>query len=1128
MPVIGLAIDARDTTRGMDQYNRAVAGGSRSTERLVGATNDARGALGGLEKKLIGAAAGVISISSAVYVLGKSIKIFADFDDQLRVAASYARATEAEFLAMADAAKLAGATTSKTATQAAQGLAEFASRGFTVKEQIVALTPAIRLAEAAQVDLGRATEVSAGILRGFGKDVSYLERINDVIIGISGASAANLSFVGEAAKYAIPAARAAGEEFETVAAILGTLADQQFQAGQSGNAVKNFLISLTGPTARAGAALDRLGVKTRDVNGKFLGLIPIFKQLEAANLDLTSSTQIFGRYFTTAGLAVTKTIDEVERDLGYLKTGIDGITESAAKFQQAGLGGQFRLLGSATESLYIAIGGQLAPIIGDVAGKLSELASNIGRVASATTGIVETIRALTNGFLGLYTAAQVATDGITGLLAFGVNISPLYRGLELIADGLEKIGAIDDNPFDDWRKSINDFADAQDGGLQRSEELISKVNKKFDEYRGKIEASRIETEKAAAAERNLAAAAESAGTAAGKQAIAAGKSVELALKAAEAGKKAYLIQAEASKKQEEADKKAASAAGKRKAAIDDQAKTVKAQALSFGATESAARAAADAIVTAGVSVDKISSGGINDLNASLDDTAVKADNAKIAIQGIGEVGLSTAAGGEIAYSVGLSTSDYDKKINILKADIKDINDNYIIKINANIEGAVALVDELENLEKQLKDTESIQGYNEQLRNLQAQYRAVHQEFLGGKLVIETDPAAAEAIRAQITAVNELKLGTDNLIPGLERVNGVWQQMPSAVAMAVEPTVASLGSLSNAAGEIETKWKLIDGVWKETLSDGTVLVEQMNGALSAGIGYADGFGKSVAVAAAAASGNLSDVEKILKKIETQIQGTQAAAGSLKFNQLAESTAALNIVNGQIKSLQKELKNTDQTTKEAQESIKKLLELQAVKDTLSTKISSLKKEIYETGKEAEKTGKKANKAAAEINKIPAATNKAAEAVRNLASANDDLANASAEAVATQGDIARAAWSASKTFTTTSLSNVNSINAEIAALKEEQQIIKDMNDIVFGRQSDFTGVNRSAQNLQQQEIQELDSRKFEIKMGNFFKNLGLTQDAFADRVPPSTVNNNFYGMDRSDALTVTNEAERMKTRL
>ena len=91
-----------------------------------------------------------MSIAAAVDQVTKSLQTFAQFDDQLRVAASYAGATAEEFQAMGRAAAEAGATTSKTASQAAQGLAEFASRGFSVREQIEALVPAIRLAEAAQ------------------------------------------------------------------------------------------------------------------------------------------------------------------------------------------------------------------------------------------------------------------------------------------------------------------------------------------------------------------------------------------------------------------------------------------------------------------------------------------------------------------------------------------------------------------------------------------------------------------------------------------------------------------------------------------------------------------------------------------------------------------------------------------------------------------------------------------------------------------------------------------------------------------------------------------------------------------------------------------------------------------
>ena len=1106
MPQIYLEIDASGAVRGIRQYSRAASDGADATDRLAGTANNAGGGLAGMVGKAAGAAAAVVSIAAAVDQVSKSLQTFAQFDDQLRVAASYAGATAEEFRAMGRAAAEAGATTSKTASQAAQGLAEFASRGFSVREQIEALVPAIRLAEAAQVDLGRATEVSSGILRGYGKDVSELERINDIIVGISGASAANLNFVGDAAKYAIPAARAVGEEFETVAAILGTLADQQFEAGQSGNALKNFLVSLTGPTSKAQKALDKLGVSTRDAQGNFLGLVPIFKQLNAANLDLTDSTAIFGRYFTTAALAVTKSIGEVESDLDLLKYGIDGITESTAEFQQAGLGGSFRRLESAVEAVYIAVGDQLAPIISDVARVLAEFAGNASKAAGATSGIITGVRVLAQVMLGAYNAVDILVDSVTGLFSFAVNNSPLYRGLELVTEGLKKIGAIDVNPFESARKGITEFADAQDGSFKRVQDRVNGLNAQFDKYQRNVEKNLKSAQAAEAAERALKKAAEDAATAAGKQAIAAGKSTEEALSAAEAARKAYLTSAQAAKEQEAADKKAAEAAAKRRAALEKQAETVKQQALSYGATESAAQAAADKVLEAGQAADNISGAGPDKLNKSLDQTAQKAGAAKTALSGIGEAGIPAGAGGEISYSVGLSTGDYDQKVSELKESIRSLNNDYQVKINFDPEGAENLKKELEATEKKLQDTQAIQGYNEQLRSLQAQYREVRQEFLGGKLVVTTDPEAAANIRNQIAAVTDLKLSVDGVIPGMERVNGVWQQLPDSVATAVQPAIASLGTFANAAGEIETTWKKIDGVWKEVLPDGTDLVEQMNGSLSAGTEIAYGFADSVAGAAKAAAGDLSPVKKALKEVEDQIVKTQNAAGSLKIDQLATQTGAFNAVSAEISALKKNIKDLDPASAEAAAAIKQLLQLEAVKSEIGSNIKELKDEIYNTGEEAKKTAEK-------IKEVPKVAESAAKAVEELAEANKKVAMTTKEMADSVNRMGLKAGGKQYTFAAPDTSTIEGMEKYVQALQE----MRDGLHSIKAYKVSTPGIDENIEKY----TAEIEERKRKDRI------LSGTEPTGAATGAPPTVINNFYGMDRSDAVDVSKESARQLIR-
>jgi hypothetical protein len=177
---------------------------------------------------------------------------------------------------------------------------------------------------------------------------------------------------------------------------------------------------------------------------------------------------------------------------------------------------------------------------------------------------------------------------------------------------------------------------------------------------------------------------------------------------------------------------------------------------------------------------------------------------------------------------------------------------------------------------------------------------------------------------------------------------------------------------------------------------------------------------------------------------------------------------------------------------------------------------------------------------VSEIPSATATAAAAVSDLASANEELARSTEE-------VANAERSRGNTFTFTSSNNIDDINAEIAVLKEEQRIIKEMNEVIFGRQADFTGVNRYAVDQQQEQIQDLEAKKFMMAAENYMKNFMDGLGAGAKRLNELSAQQdrqqypasggidsgqsqqtyNFYGYDRSDAADIVSRANRAARR-
>lgn len=970
---------------------RAIASTIDKLEKADKKHKDAESSLGGIAKKALAVGTAYLTVASGIEQVSKATKLFVGFDDALRVAASYAGVldeTSQEFGAMATAAKEAGATTSASTTTAAQALGELTSRGLSAQQAITALTPTIRLAEAAQADLGKAAAVSSGIMAGLGKDVSYLSRINDIIVGISGASALNLDAVGDAAKYAVPAARAAGEELESMVSVVGVLVDQQFEAGQSGNAYKNMLISLIKPSTEAASELARMGVSVKDSAGNFTGLLPVLDQLKARNLNLQQSTAIFGREWATAALAATNSISEIRKDTNYLKNDIDGITQTASKFQQGGLGGAFRELESAVEAVYIAVGEQLAPVFKEVAGDLTKYASNTSAVVTASGLAIDTFALMANGLLAVHIAVAGAIDGLSGLAAFGANFTPIYRGIELIADGLELIGAIDSNPLEAWRKDLNAFAKEQDGAAGRAQAFAEKVNDKLAEYRKLVDDANASRERSVQHEKALVTAAEAAGVAAGKAAASQGKSFTEAAAAAEAGKKSYLEQAKAAEQKQAADAKSTASATTAKAALEEQAAAIKQQALSYGYSAAQAQAEADNILRVGKAAAGVSSAGVDNLNTGLDKTTVKAQAAGAALSGIGGGAAPEAsAGGIVSFTADLDLSPYQQKISDLKTDIDNFKANYHtfqLKFDGPPEFAEARkqLGELETAyskaQTELEKQQGIDSLNQKLKETRSELSQTRQTFADGKLVIDTDPAATAALQGQVQALNDAKLAAGAMGEGFEYVNGVLTNISPAAAAAK----AAYDGLADSSGNIATEWRQIDGVWTEVLPNGEKLVDAINKKMAEGVAAAGEFGGAVAAAAGQIASGSAEADKIIASLTGSVEKAAVKAGSLKFDELKNSTTALEVVRAQIKSLEGDIKTFGITSEQGQAAVAGILKLEAVESSAQAKIKTLHDEIYGTGEEAKKT-------TAAVGEIPPAASTAAAAVSDLAAANSALA-------------------------------------------------------------------------------------------------------------------------------------------
>ena len=158
-------------------------------------------ALQGTEKNLKAFAKTVEAVGAKLAVFGTlasapfvaATKIFADFDDQMRMVASVTGATGAEFDALKEKAKQLGRETSFTAAQIAAGMAALGRMGFSSKEIESSIGAMMNLAKATGTDLATAAEIAANNMRIFNLDASKTGGIADLLTATANNSAPTVS-----------------------------------------------------------------------------------------------------------------------------------------------------------------------------------------------------------------------------------------------------------------------------------------------------------------------------------------------------------------------------------------------------------------------------------------------------------------------------------------------------------------------------------------------------------------------------------------------------------------------------------------------------------------------------------------------------------------------------------------------------------------------------------------------------------------------------------------------------------------------------------------------------------------------------------------------------------------------
>jgi TP901 family phage tail tape measure protein len=298
------------------------------------------------------AIAGTLAAIGLTAGINDTIQVIAQFEQAMSSVLAVSGATADEFERMTNEAKKLGSTTRFTATNAADGMLLLSQAGFTAEESLQAIGPALQLAQAGSLDLGRAAEIASSTLRQFSLPVKDITHVMDVLGAAANSTNSSVNSLAEGLKFAGPTGAQLGLSLEQVVAILGKLSNTGLGGGLAGRgfaglatqflAQRQAIQQIIGPYNLAAEGLDHLMVRLHEAGITTQQAIEIFG---ASNIDVYGSLM-------NASLDANNSISKLTQSL----KDSDGTIAKTAAIMDDNLNGAIKGAQSAFEGVQLALG----------------------------------------------------------------------------------------------------------------------------------------------------------------------------------------------------------------------------------------------------------------------------------------------------------------------------------------------------------------------------------------------------------------------------------------------------------------------------------------------------------------------------------------------------------------------------------------------------------------------------------------------------------------------------------------------------------------------------------------------------------------------------------------------------
>jgi TP901 family phage tail tape measure protein len=394
--------------------------------------------------------------------LGFAVNTSMDFEAQISRVGAIAGATGQDLDALRDSALELGASSSKSASEIAQGQEALAAMGFTAVEIIGAMPGVIAAAEASGSDMAQTADVMASTLSIFSMEAEKASYVADILAKTANISAASLTDMQYALKYAGPPAAALGIGLEDLSAAIGLMTNAGMGGEQAGTTLRAALLGLLDPSEENAKMMKNMGIAITDAAGNFVGLPQLIENFQTSMSGMTETQKAANLASLVGSEAVSGMLTlmkagpaEINKMADALRNSGGASAEAAAKMKD-NLKGAVDELGGSFETLLITVGTALTPAVQFLAVAMQGLLDKFNglpdymqttlAVLAALTAlflliigpillIIAIIPSITAGFTAIATAAGMTTAALASTIGIvlGVVAALVIIGIALVA-----------------------------------------------------------------------------------------------------------------------------------------------------------------------------------------------------------------------------------------------------------------------------------------------------------------------------------------------------------------------------------------------------------------------------------------------------------------------------------------------------------------------------------------------------------------------------------------------------------------------------------------------------------------------------------------------------------------------